>query len=100
MTTLQEALTPDVRAFCEREGLLDYLHLTEHSIADHYDAAGQVVAELVEDPDSGGAWVALTVPVRGTVPEVLDRDDAFLARWTTMVPWPQRGKIVVDPAPI
>ena len=100
MATLQDALSPGVRAFAEREGLLDSLQLAVELVQEHFPEMSRLDAELVSDPETEERWVALTVRVPVPVEDLLARDEPFLARWVAGAPWPQRGRIalLVHPA--
>jgi hypothetical protein len=100
VTTLPETLAPEVRAFVEREGLRDTLRLAVRLVQDHFPEVCRIDADLVEDPESDDAWIALTVQVTGPLDELLERDGAFVNQWIAEAPWPARDKIVVAPWPV
>ena len=93
MTTRQHELTPEVLAFCEREGITQHLHHALDLIRVHFSDAREVRADLVYDPETCEESVGLTV----TVPRASDlraRDHQFLQAWITQVPWSVSDMIV------
>lgn len=95
MTALLDELTPDVRAFCQREGVEQYLRLAVELAHEYFPDAHSVSAEVVFDPDAGEEWVMLNVRLPAGVTDLLARDHRFVERWITDVPWPERDKVVV-----
>ena len=95
MTALLAELTPEVQAFCKREGIAAYLQLAVQLVREHYPEAREMYAEIVYDPDSDEEWIALHVEVPVDVDEMLARDEPFLDRWIAAAPWPERDKIAI-----
>lgn len=100
MTAQLDDLTADVREFCEREGIGSVLRLAVQLVQEFYPDVRSLHAEVVRDPDSGDAWIALTARVPLTVAELLARDEPFLVRWIAAAPWPERDRValLVHPA--
>jgi hypothetical protein len=96
MATLQEAITPEVRRFCESAGIQDDLARAIELIQCHFPDAQAMRSELVTDPEMYDTWVSLTVSMSGAVSDLTPRDDRFMEQWIAEVPWPAVDKIVVD----
>ena len=97
MITLQEVLTPEIREFLMREGILEYLPRALDLVQECFPTTQGIRAEFVEDPDSDAEWVALIVTMTGTVEEILEQDEHFMNHWITEMPSPAGDKIVVSP---
>ena len=97
MTTLQDVLTPEIREFLDREGILEYLPRAVVLVQECFPTTQGIRAEFVEDPDSDAEWVTLIATMSGTVEEFLERDDHFMDRWIAEMPLPAGHKIVVLP---
>jgi hypothetical protein len=61
----------------------------------HFPDALGIRAELVEDPDSSDTAIVLNVAIRGTVAELLPRDDRFMDDWIKQIPEPAIDQIVM-----
>ena len=97
MTTLQDVLTPEIREFLDRNGILGSLHTALTIVRECFPDATGIRADVVWDPESGDESVGLIVTVPGTVEEVLKQDDRFMDRWIAEMPWPASDRIVVLP---
>lgn len=93
-----DTFAPDVQRFC-----------VEHNLAPHLQEALRIaeavlqpvrppVVELDVDPETGDEWLYISVPVAGTVDDVVRRKLAYTAQWVDAAPWDKREKIRLMPA--
>ena len=74
-------LTAEVREFCDKYGLLEYLPATFRLLREEVAPVGEIEMELKDDGEEDFRRLILAVPVRGEVPQVLANFDRFLERW-------------------
>jgi hypothetical protein len=89
-------LPPEVRTFCDKHGIVDYL---EQGVAQAYrtfSAIEHLEAEIERDPETGEEWVVLRIAVRASEEEVAEARKRYSAEWVASVPWPQRHLICLS----
>ena len=93
MATVQAALTPEVAAFAEREGLHDTLQHALTLVQECFPGTQRVRVEHIVDPESGEQWLTLTATMPGSVERLIVQEDQFLDRWVAAIPWPKVFKV-------
>ncbi len=96
MTTLQEALDPEARAFCEREGLVGALDTAIRLINEFFPEARDLRVELEWDPENPrDEWLAVTYLLPRGVLDLHERDTDMMDRWIADVPIREGGKVIM-----
>lgn len=83
----------DAAAFCEANGLRECFAKMLALAAEHLQPVEAMSAELQHDPETGEQWIALSVPVRGTVEEILERNNALVRAEIAQIPLDKLNKI-------
>lgn len=90
-------LPDEVVRFCEASGLQGHLNKMVEFAAAYLKPMAEMSAQLDHDPETGGTWIVLKVPVKGTPEEVLVRVNAFTRAEIETVPFDARERILADP---
>lgn len=83
----------DAAAFCEVHGLREHFARMLALAAEHLKPVAPMQVELQSDPETGERWIALFVPVRGTVEEMLERENVLVRAEVQQIPQPALGKM-------
>lgn len=89
-------LPPDVRAFCGKHGIGDYLEQAVTQAYQLFSGVERLETEMEQDPETGDEWVVLRIAVRASEEEVADARKRYSAEWVASVPWPQRHLICLS----
>jgi hypothetical protein len=87
-TVADLSLTDEVRAFCQRNDLLDHLRRAVDLARQHYSMVGEPTVQLQQDPEDGEWYLDLEIRVRGDESEYIRAHDAYNRCWANSTPWP------------
>lgn len=87
------ALPPEVRPFCLKEGILNYVPVATDIIEKSFQQIDKIGMAVEEDPETGERWLLIAITVYGEVGEILEQYDRYTEQWVDAVPWPGRDKI-------
>ena len=86
-------LPPGVRAFCTKEGILNYVPVATEIIEQSFQQIDKIGMAVEEDPETGERWLLIAITVYGEVGEILEQYERYTEQWIAAVPWPERDKI-------
>ena len=89
---LDFSLSPDVEAFCIREGLLEHLRRAL-ALADSCMRPSALSVELEADPETDEEAIVITAVVSLPADEVVRRTQAYTRRWIESAPPDARDRI-------
>ena len=81
-------LTDEVRAFCERNDILDHLRRAVELAREHFSLVGEPKVLLQQDPEDGEWYLDLEIRVRDYDSEYVRAHEAYNRCWATSTPWP------------
>lgn len=74
---IQPEVTPEVRRFCTKHGIEQYLSSTIELVKNCFEDVREFYLEIEEDPETGEEWVSINITVAGTIEEVLAGYDQY-----------------------
>jgi len=86
-------LPPEVRPFCIKEGILNYVPVATDIIEQSFQQIDKIGMAVEEDPETGERWLLIAITVYGEVGEILEQYERYTEQWIASVPWPERHKI-------
>jgi len=86
-------LPPEVRPFCMKEGILNYVPVATDIIEQSFQQIDKIGMAVEEDPETGEGWLLIAITVYGEVGEILEQYERYTEKWVDAVPWPERDKI-------
>lgn len=86
-------LSPKADAFCNSQGISQYVKVASDLVYKCFSNIRSVVSELLQDPDTEEQLLVIHVEVQGEIEAVLDMYDKYTDEWVSKVPWPARAKI-------
>jgi hypothetical protein len=86
-------LPPEVRPFCTKEGILNYVPVATEIIERSFQQIDKIRMAVEEDPETGERWLLIAITVYGEVGEVLEQYEQYTEQWVAAAPWPERDKI-------
>lgn len=86
-------LPPEVRPFCMKEGILNYVPVATDIIEQSFQQIDKIGMAVEEDPETGEGWLLIDITVYGEVGEILEQYERYTEKWVDAVPWPERDKI-------
>lgn len=92
-TGLEFAFPPDVRAFCENRGILEYLNLALRLAAQTFELDGEPRVQIEIDPETDEEAVVIDVSSRMSVDEAVERDLQYTRQWVRAIPSDVIGQI-------
>ncbi len=88
---MQPEVTPEVRRFCAKHKIEQYLSSTIELVKSCFEDVREFHLEMEEDPETGEEWLSINVTVAGTIEEVLASYEQYTSLLISKVPWPQRS---------
>ncbi len=81
-------LTDEVRAFCQRNDLLDHLRRAVELARQHFSVVGDPYVRLEQDPEIDEWYIDLEIRVVGEPGECARADREYLRSWVDSTSWP------------
>lgn len=85
-----------VEEWAHTAGIGEYFHLLGRLVDSKMDPVGDVSVRLDTDPDYDHDYLVASIPVSGTVEDILSRHDRLLGEWVRFVPTDLQSKLVFD----
>jgi hypothetical protein len=85
-----------VEEWAHSVGIGEYFRLLGRLVDLKMDPVGDVTVRLDTDPDYDHDYLVASIPVSGTVEDILSRHDSLLTEWVQIVPSEVRSKFVFD----
>ena len=97
-------LPDEVRAFCDRQAIRDYVAVTVRMLREAFPPPGDIAVSLFTDPESDDerpiSWVVVRIHAAGTTAALLQAYERFLDRWVPATPAPVRELITGSFSPV
>lgn len=93
-----ENLNPsiEVKKFCEGHGIQRYLQSAISLAKEYFPFIQELTLEVEGDPESNEEWVTIDITVEGNIEEIIENYDNYISKFISIIPWPEREKIILS----